>query len=275
MKITFRVAAHLVSRLTGLRNLVSRLTGLRKRHPSFSDWQFAGDKLETYLSQDLLDGGVSGGTIRCISENRRLFLCVDFWTSDTPNKDLLEKLAEDTRGQLEDGIGEGGFEVACDGEELLLVVEKGARFETVVVDDGEIAPTPSQIAIAARDGATQALSAAIQSAKWDLNAQYQGFPPLSLACLSGHFDAAQLLLQAGADPNATDISNSSPLLNSIFTRNLTDDDSARFAALLLEYGADPAAKAESGDLPHQAARGRDKNRTAQLIEAALHRRSKK
>lgn len=81
-----------------------------------------------------------------------------------------------------------------------------------------------------------------------------GFSVLGLACFFGHPDCAQVLLDAGADPDASsqDPSQVKPLNSAAACR---DEESAlKLCTLLLGAGADPSPRQQGGYTPlHQAA----------------------
>lgn len=81
-----------------------------------------------------------------------------------------------------------------------------------------------------------------------------GFSVLGLACFFGHPDCAQVLLDAGADPDAgsQDPSQVKPLNSAAACRD--DDAALKLCTLLLGAGADPSPRQQGGWTPlHQAA----------------------
>lgn len=92
-----------------------------------------------------------------------------------------------------------------------------------------------------------------------------GFTPLHLAIFGGRRDAAILLLQRGADPNAISRHASirvRPLGTAAFVQ------SADLARVLLDHGADPNGAGEGGFAPlHSAAQNGD----AELVRLLLER----
>jgi ankyrin repeat protein len=77
-----------------------------------------------------------------------------------------------------------------------------------------------------------------------------GFQPLGLACFFGHIDAAQLLLEHGADPNTLG-RNEHIKTNALHAATAGEhkDEQTRYelAELLLEHGADPNISQATND----------------------------
>jgi ankyrin repeat protein len=89
---------------------------------------------------------------------------------------------------------------------------------------------------------------------------------LNSAVAGGHRDVAQLLLDAGADPNAPQQKGWTPLMSA------AANGDAETAELLLERGADPNAEADDGRDAAALAEDRDHlELSARLREAAKNR----
>ena len=75
----------------------------------------------------------------------------------------------------------------------------------------------------------------------DINAKDgRGYSPLMLAAYSGSLEAAQLLLQVGADPNTADFAGNSALMGAAFKGNVF------MVELLLAKGANPVLRNNAG-----------------------------
>lgn len=72
---------------------------------------------------------------------------------------------------------------------------------------------------------------------------FVGYTPLHYAAMCGRVNIARLLLQHGADPNATDIEMCTPLHVACF------DDFPKIVELLLISGANANVKTKSGSTP--------------------------
>jgi ankyrin repeat protein len=78
----------------------------------------------------------------------------------------------------------------------------------------------------------------------DLNASDDnGFTAIALACYSGHLDAAEALVRAGADPSAPIAGGFSPV------HLMAQAGSPESIVKLLSWGADPNARSENGSTP--------------------------
>ena len=109
-----------------------------------NDWQATDDRMENYLDKDLADLGVSGGRIRVTAKDGRAWLNVVYWLPRNPTEELVERLRLDTIGQLDDGIGEVGFEFKADGRNLLVRASTDIPASVEIVDDRGMAPLPSR-----------------------------------------------------------------------------------------------------------------------------------
>lgn len=88
--------------------------------PCGSDDECMADHLDMTLS----DIGVIGGVIRCeYSEASGLRLACNYWSPRMLAENELNALAEDTIGQLSDGIGESGFTIECAGGTVTILYE--------------------------------------------------------------------------------------------------------------------------------------------------------
>lgn len=90
-----------------------------------------------------------------------------------------------------------------------------------------------------------------------------GYCPLHYAAREGHADIVQLLLAAGADPNAaTRAGRATPLHRAAYT------GSAAVVRLLLSGGADPTARDSDGQTPLHKAEARGHAEVAALLREA-------
>jgi FOG: Ankyrin repeat len=84
--------------------------------------------------------------------------------------------------------------------------------------------------------------------------------PLHVAAYTGHADVARVLLESGANPNATNNGGHTPLHAAAYEGRLN------VASLLLERGADPCITNNDGDIPLVTARKRRAEEVYVLLE---------
>ena len=115
--------------------------------------------------------------------------------------------------------------------------------------------------VAARDGNVSAVLAAVDQDLELLNrADEDGWRLLNFACLEGHFELIQGLLERGADVKALDERASDVLSVAAWNNDL------KVAELLLDHGADPDSVNDEGPVLHVAARW-DRLELAKLLVA--------
>ena len=100
---------------------------------------------------------------------------------------------------------------------------------------------------------------------------HQGCTGLHYAISNGQTEAIRILLQNGADPNPTDLMETSPLEVCALSNDLDDEQSRAIALLLLEAGADPNHVGADGETARSYAEVRNKERMAAVIKGASRR----
>jgi ankyrin repeat protein len=92
-----------------------------------------------------------------------------------------------------------------------------------------------------------------------------GFQPLGLASFFGHVEAARVLVERGAEVNSASRNDMKvmPLHSAAATGD--PDARYELAKLLLEHGADPNARQQDDFTPLQAAEQRGDQRLAELL----------
>jgi len=190
---------------------------------------------------------------------------VIYWHPSTPGNRLVDSLQTYTVFQLEDGIGEGGFEFDFDGRRLLAIADTDETAIVDMKDDGRLVSGPPGIAIAAREGDLQRLSAELEAAPSTVDRLHQGCTALHLAMLYGHPEAVQLLLAAGANPNVVDSQGLTPLEACALTNGLDDEQSRDIGHLLLEAGGNPMHHAPDGESARSYAESRQKRLLAAIL----------
>ena len=95
-----------------------------------------------------------------------------------------------------------------------------------------------------------------------------GFQPLGLACFFGHVEAARLLLDRGADPNAlarNEHVQAGPLHSASASENKDAETRYELCELLLDRGADPNLEQGGGFRAIDAARQNGDGLVEQLL----------
>jgi len=258
MKISCKAFAYVVDESSGRPVAAPR---------SLDGWSYEDDRLENYLDPAIADQGVIGGVIRAVvTREGNVCIVLDYWSPVALDEKTIDALREDTTGQLEDGIGENGFEFVAQGRQWRLVPDLDRPLEVEQFDDGKYVPPPPRIAMAAREGDLAVLRDALASTDQDVNALHQGHTGLHLAIIYGHVDAALLLIAHGADANKADASvDAAPLDLCALSNSLSDEDGARIADALLSNGADPTRVGLTGESPRSLAEIRGKVRLAELL----------
>lgn len=225
----------------------------------------AEESLADYLDSELADLGVVGGEVHFSTHGGVGSLEVVFWMPNDFDDVLVERLREDTVIQLEDGLGEGGFRLQTAGLNIVIVANTEVRPRHEVVDDGRNIPKPSMLAICARDGDISTLKEALNADGTNIDQTLQGYTALQFAILFGHMDAALTLIEAGAGSNRPDPSGQTPLELCALSNHLTDEQSCTVARRLLEVGADPGHRGDSGESAKSYALLRQKQRLAAML----------
>lgn len=218
-----------------------------------------GENIADYLDTELADIGIIGGTIRCsFSHSGGLKLWTDYWAPQRLGEDDLAKLVQYTISQWEDGIGESGFRFELElGSVDVFVSCEEKDIDVEQFDDGRDVPSPSQVAISARDGDLSALSVAIAAGE-DIEGSHQGYSALHLAILYGNVCGALLLIRHGADVDRLDSHGELPLHLCATSSSLSDEQSTEIALELVKHGADQHRPSSTGDTAAMLAKSRGK-----------------
>ncbi len=256
MRVTFTFAAYVQDPRSGEEVHVP---------DAIHNWQPTLELMGDYLDPDLVDFGIVGGEIHVVVRESVVRLQVVYWLPQQPTQDVLARLQNDTAAQFDDGMGEGGFPYDIGSAHVIVTADTASPINVDVFDDGRIIPKPSSIAIAARDGDLPRLRKSIVSDPSSIDALLQGYSGLHLAIVYGHLEAVRDLIAAGADSNRLAPEGSTPLELCALTNSLNDDDSRAVAQLLLEAGANPNHTTMSGDSVRTYAEIRGKFRMLELL----------
>jgi hypothetical protein len=232
---------------------------------AMNGWKPEECRMDRYLDPDLADAGFIGGEFRVLVLNGQARLEVTYWVAAETNKKLIARLKKDTIGQLEDGIGEAGFEYNSGGNKLIVKANTAESATVTVVEDGRDIPTPSKTAIAARDGDIASLITAIKADPDEIDKLHQEFSALQYAVLNGHMEASRLLLAAGADANKLDSDGTSLLEMCALSNAIEDEESRKIAQMLLNAGANPSHVTPDGESAKSYAEARGKIRMAEIL----------
>jgi len=227
------------------------------------------DDVACYLAPELADIGIIGGSTRySYDSSSGLVLHTDYWSHRELTADEVDKLTQETVAQWEDGIGENGFPFEFDGEDFYVTADLEAKSVSALqISDSRVVPPPSRIAISARDGNMNGLTAAIAAGE-DVDGEIQGVSALQLAVLYGHVDAALMLIERGADVNKPDSSGDRPLHACALSNSLSDEESTKLALSLMEKGANLGEFAQEGGRAIYYAEDRGKLKLKQALEGA-------
>jgi hypothetical protein len=238
--------------------------------PNLNGWSYQGDPLSIYFDSSIADQGVVGGVINAsITRNGVILLIIDYWVPKILDNPMIESLKDFTISQLEDGVGEGGFEVTTPSGRLLLMPDLDLPIEVEQVDDGKEVKPPSRVAIAARDGDLLALQNSLVSSETFVDDLHQGYTGLHMAILYGKLNCALLLISHGANVNKADQSGKSPLELCALSNSLSDDDSALLTQSLLSNGADPSHFDPTGKTAKSLAELRRKQKMVKVLSASV------
>jgi len=258
MKITFRIPASYFDAETGdqLRSIPS------------SSADYTEDALENYLTADLIDIGITGGRIHFVFTNSgEAEIIVNYWAPNSLRDADLASLKEFTLGQIDDGIGEGGFEVVVPDRKVVLYPNT-SDCDLVLEKDNRISSPPPKVAIAARDGKMETLLGALAAGE-SVDAPLQGYSPLHLAILFGNISIARLLIERGANVTSVDLDGNSPLHLCALSRSLDDDQSAALASLMINRGANAASVSRDGHTAISYADDRGKPKLGKLLRSGM------
>lgn len=223
-------------------------------------------ELSEFFDPEIADEGVIGGQMRLRFVRGLPTLEVVYRHPDRPTVRLIEALQAFTVGQLEDGIGEGGFECELARKRYHLTADVELAPTVEVDEDGQKVPRASRIAIAARDGDLTLLATALESEPQSIDRLHQGCTALHLAILYGHPEAVSMLLAARADPNRVDAQDITPLEDCALSNSLTDEQSREIGRQLLDAGANPDHKAPHGESARSYAEIRGKKLLAAMLK---------
>ena len=224
--------------------------------------------LSDHMDDDMLDLGIGGGDARLLwLPQSGLTVAVDFWAPRRLSEDEVRKLREYVSGQLEDGFGESGFDVESDNRRIHLTADVDSPIAVEQSDDGRVIPTPSPVALAARDGDMAWLQAAVADGA-DIDGRLGGYTGLQLSILHARVSEAIWLIERGANVRLLAPSNDSCLHLCAVARELDDESSAEIARQLLSHGADPGPLDQAGQTAAKLARSRGKMTLAELLAHA-------
>ena len=225
--------------------------------------QYDEDTLVNYLDLALLDTGIVGGQVRFLfrPERAEAQIAIDYRAPRELTKKELTSLRDSTTGQLEDGIGECGFNVAVGGKEVEVHFAGGEMTLEQIEDGRDVRPAP-RLPKAARQGDLEGIQDALAIGE-DIDLMQAGFPALHLALLYAQREAALFLIERGAEVNALDMMGDDALSVAVTARELSDEATLEIARVLLARGASIADSQRLLDI----AQAHGKVRTRELLFA--------
>lgn len=236
--------------------------------PEIGDILLEAEHMDIYMEVELADVGIVGGQIHLTGSFGSYTIEVHYWAPTSLDRPTIEALGNDTLAQMNDGMGEGGFDFCFEGEEYHVDVDTSAEMNLQEFDDGKVIEPPSQLAMAARDGDTQRVKELLNSGQESPDARHQGYPALHLAILYGHVESAKDLISAGANPNSVCPQGDSPLICATLASDLNDRESSEIVKILLMSGANRTFSSERTTAEEYAVL-RNKPLTASVIREAV------
>ncbi|MBL9093174.1 MAG: ankyrin repeat domain-containing protein [Planctomycetaceae bacterium] len=241
-------------------------SGMELPVPTFpSSFKLTEEILDEYLDAEIADKGVTGGDIFLTEQDGNPMVNVDYWLPNVPTDSLIEYLRSYTAAQLEDGIGEGGFECDLEGKRMRIIPNCDELGTVEVIDDGRAVLGASQIAVAARNGDISRLLKEINAERDAIDRHHQGCTALHLAILYGHPEAVRLLLSAGANPNLENSGGVTPLEVCALSNALSDEQSRDIGQMLLDAGGTTTHVSSNGESAKSYAEARGKRRLAAIL----------
>jgi hypothetical protein len=187
----------------------------------------------------LLESGITGGELRVRynADTQELRITTEYKTPRALAQQELDALIRETRAQWSDGLGEGAFNGAGAPPGLWVQPLPPGRDPAIRVEQTGAGALPRprrepQLIRAAQNGDSAGIRRALARGELvDVPGQYR-LTPLHWAVRNQHEEAARVLLEHGADPNVRDETGMSPL--SIASAL----GAAGLVRLLLHHGAD-------------------------------------
>ncbi|WP_147274216.1 ankyrin repeat domain-containing protein [Bremerella cremea] len=195
--------------------------------------------LADFFDDELADAGIQGGHSEYWINARKGGIKITFWIPNNFPSETLAILTNYVKGQMSDGLGEGGFYAQLGETKVWMQVIDAEKIRHELHDDGKVVPPPNGIAICARDGKIADLRQAIEMSPDRINEKLQGHTALQLAILMGQTEAVRILVRANADVNATGPAGISTMQSAVLSNNLTDQQSCELVRILVAAGANP------------------------------------
>lgn len=170
------------------------------------------DSCIDYLEESLAEIGLIGGHLEIVFDesSQRLRVCTIYHSPRTLKKKELNRLVEETRGQWSDGIGEGGFETGNDDVEIDAFPMSSSidlgDIRVEQIDDGVKVPKPrkSPLLLAAKKNDVGKIAKLLDDGEPVDARDRLGNTPLMTAVRENQIEAAQLLIERGAQLNVAD-----------------------------------------------------------------------
>ena len=201
--------------------------------------RYEADVCSRYLYDPLLEElGIADGTVgvRFDSDAGELRVVTEYTSPRKLNEKELDALAEETRGQWGDGIGESAFDDYAQKTGIRIDLSPFDRDQDLRVEQTAIAgpppKKPSPLFSSARSGNLKRLAKLLDAGEDPNVISKDGFTPLAFALWQGHTEAARLLIERGTHVNGHDPKEFCPLTHAVIRGN------PEIVRLLLEKGAD-------------------------------------
>lgn len=179
---------------------------------------------------------IEGGDIAVCKNEHGVHIDILFWSPGIPDEASQECLDKEVLAQVEDGYLEGGFEFEHNDQAVLAIVNTENNFTVTFFDDGREVLGANPLAIAIIEESFS-LETIVNMPKEFVDRMYRGLTPLHWAVFKTDQLAVELLLKAGASPDASSNDETTPLMRLAYDNSATDEQCSDIGRILLAHNA--------------------------------------